>query len=83
MINLLGKTCGFIKDNKFANKRWKGVISGKKYFRWFAVSTCPPGQVLASPDMSKVRVLVQFRTFLDYFFRLHRSLLYTNLHIPY
>ena len=35
----------------------------KKYFRWFAVSTCPPGQVLASPDMSKSRLLVQFRTF--------------------
>ena len=25
-------------------------------FRWFTVSTCPPGQVLAGPDMSKVRV---------------------------
>ena len=35
------------KNIKFVNK---------KYFRWFAVSTCPPGQVLAGPDMSKVRL---------------------------
>ena len=35
----------------------------KKYFRWFAVSTCPPEQVLAGPDMTEVRVLVQFVTF--------------------
>ena len=38
-------------------------LKNKKYFRWFAVSTCPPGQVLAGPDMSKSRLLVQFRTF--------------------
>ena len=51
------------KKYTFANKRWKGVQTEKsKHFRWFAVSTCPPGQVLASPDMSEVRVLVQFRT---------------------
>ena len=37
--------------------------SGRKYFRWFAVSTCPPGQVLASPDMSDFRLLVEFCTF--------------------
>ena len=35
----------------------------KKYFRWFAVSTCPPGQVLASPDMSEVRVWSNFARF--------------------
>ena len=51
------------KDGKVANKRWKGVISGKKYFRWFAVNTCPLGQVLAGPDMSDFRLLVEFRTF--------------------
>ena len=50
MINLLIK--------KERCNSWKN-----KYFRWFAVSTCPPGQVLASPDMSKVRVLVQFCMF--------------------
>ena len=50
MINLFDKTDDFIKCDKI------------KKIRWFAVSTCPPGQVLASPDMSKVRVLVQFRT---------------------
>ena len=35
----------------------------KKYFRWFAVSTCPPGQVLAGPDMSDYRLFVEFRMF--------------------
>ena len=63
MINLLNKTHDFIKNDKFANKKWKGVISKKKYFRWFAVSTCPPGQVLAGPDMTEVRDKVQFGTF--------------------
>ena len=29
----------------------------------FAVSTCPPGQVLAGPDMSKSRLLIQFNMF--------------------
>ena len=49
MINLLNKTDDFVK-------------SEKKHVRSFAVSTCPPGQVLAGPDMTEVRVLVQFRT---------------------
>ena len=30
--------------------------------RWFAVHTCPPGQVLAGPDMGEIRILVKFRT---------------------
>ena len=29
MINLLSKTDDFIKNDKFANKTWKGVISEK------------------------------------------------------
>ena len=59
MINLLGKTHVFTKNIKFVIKKWKGVKSEKiKIFRWFAVSTCPPGQVLAGPDMSKSRVLI-------------------------
>ena len=37
--------------------------SWKKYFRCFAVSTCPPGQVLAGPDMSDFRLLIKFLTF--------------------
>ena len=38
------------KNNKFANKKWKGVKSQKKkYFRCFEVSTGPPGQVRACP----------------------------------
>ena len=61
--NLRMKTHDFIKNDKFANNKWKGVILEKKWFRWFAVSTCPPGQVLAGPDMTEVRVLVQFGTF--------------------
>ena len=51
MMNLLSKTNDFIKSEKI------------KVFLWFAVSTCPPGQVLAGPDMTEVRVLVQFGTF--------------------
>ena len=62
LINLLMKKHNSTKTDKFANKKGKGVILEKKYIRWFAVSTCPPGQVLAGPDMTEVRVLVQFRT---------------------
>ena len=51
-----------ITNNKFVNTNGQ-VYFLEKYFRCFAVSTCPPGQVLASPDMSKVRVLVQFWMF--------------------
>ena len=49
MINLLITTHDFIKkNNKFANKKGKGVKSQKKkYFRCFEVSTYPPGQVRA------------------------------------
>ena len=49
MINLIIKTNDFIKNDKFANKKGKGVKSQKKYFRCFEVSTCPPGQVRACP----------------------------------
>ena len=63
MIKLLGKTHDFVNNNKFANKKGKVKFLKKKRTGWFAVSTCPPGQVLAGPEMSKVRVLVQFRTF--------------------
>ena len=53
-----------IKNNKFVNKRKKGIVFKKqKYFRWFAVNTCPPGQVLAGPDTTKSRLFVKFRTF--------------------
>ena len=61
---LFSKTEDFMKNDKSVIKKWKGVKPEKyKYFRWFAVSTCPPGQVLAGPDMSDFRLLVQFRTF--------------------
>ena len=63
MINLLMNSHDFMKNNKFADKRRKGEILQKKKIRWFAISTCPPGQVLAGPDMSKFRLLVKFCIF--------------------
>ena len=65
MINLLIKTHDFIKNDKFANNKWKGVISERKKEekRALLTRTCPPGLVLAGPDMSKSRLLVQFGTF--------------------
>ena len=69
MINLFSKTHDSIKIDKFGNKK-EGCNSGKKYFRWFAVSICPPEQVqtgpglaLAGPDMSKVRLFIKCRMF--------------------
>ena len=58
----------FKKHDKFANKKWKGVISEeeeeeKEQKPALLTRTCPPGLVLAGPDMSKSRLLVQFRTF--------------------
>ena len=57
-----------LKNDKFANKKWKGVKSQKKkYFRCFEVSTCPLGQVrtcpnhdFSGPDMTKSGLLVKF-----------------------
>ena len=64
MINLLSKTNDFIKHDEFANKKWKGVMSEKiKAKPALLTRTCPPGLALASPDMSKVRVLVKFDMF--------------------
>ena len=45
-INLFSKTYDFIKIINLLITNGKEIISEKKkYFRWFAVSTCPPGQV--------------------------------------
>ena len=52
MINLFSKADDFMKSEKN-----KSISAG------LHVSTCPPGQVLAGPDMTEVRVLVQFGTF--------------------
>ena len=52
MLNLLSKTNVFIKKNKFADKNWKGVISGRNIStglqyvlvlldRSWQVRTCP------------------------------------------
>ena len=61
MINLLIKTDDFTMNDKCANKDWKGVISEKiKAKPALLTSTCPPGLALAGPDMTEVRVLVQF-----------------------
>ena len=65
MLYLFSITHDFIKDDKFATKNWKGVIYGEKKKGKPALLTraCPPGLALASPDMSEVRVLIQFGTF--------------------
>ena len=57
---MLNKTHGFIKDNKFANTNWIGVLSEEKKKQKPALltRTCPPGLALAGPDMSEVRLLV-------------------------
>ena len=55
------KTHDFVKDRKFANQKWKGVISKKKTA--LLTRTCPPGLAKVGPDMTEVRVLVQFCTF--------------------
>ena len=53
------------KHDKIANNQWTGVISEKikKQKPALLTRTCPPGLVLAGPDMSKSRLLVQFNTF--------------------
>ena len=64
MINLFSKTNDFIKNDKFTDKVWKGVISEKKKEKPALLTRiCPPGLALAGPDMSEVRLLVRFRTF--------------------
>ena len=64
MFHVFPLVCLLIYGVNRRQGQWKGVKSEKiKYFRWFAVSTCPPGQVLAGPDMTKVRVLVKSNTF--------------------
>ena len=46
-----------MKHEKFANNKWKGVISGgKKRKPALLTRTCPPGLALAGPDMTAVRV---------------------------
>ena len=54
-----------LKDHKFANKDGKGVISEeqKKEKPALLVRICPPALALAGPDMTEVRLLVQFGTF--------------------
>ena len=65
MIELINKTYDFIEIDKFAKRNWKGVISEEEKKEKPALLTrpCPPGLALVGPDMSEVKVLVQFRTF--------------------
>ena len=45
IINLLNKADDFIKNDKFANKEWKGVISekNKKHKPALLTRICPAG----------------------------------------
>ena len=54
----------FIKHDEFVRRNWKGVSSEeKKGEPALLTRICPPGLALAGPDITEVRVLVQFRTF--------------------
>ena len=61
MINLLGKTHDFVKNNKFVNKKWKGVKSEK--IKIFPLVCSKYLSSWTGPDMTKSRLLVQFSTF--------------------
>ena len=61
MINLLSKTDDFIKNDKFANKKWKGVKSEK--MKIFPLVCSKYLSSWTGPDMTKSRLLVNFRTF--------------------
>ena len=55
MIDLLSKTNDFMKNDRFTEeKRRKPALLTR---------TCPPGLAKVGPDMTEVRVLVQFGTF--------------------
>ena len=63
MIKLLIKDYDFIKDDKFGNEICKGGIFGKRKGKPVLLTRIwPPGLALAVPDMTEVRVLIQFRT---------------------
>ena len=62
----VNKNESFYKNDKFVNKKGKGVISEKKKKEGkpaLLTRICPPGLAVEDPDMSKVRVLVQFCMF--------------------
>ena len=74
MKYLLTKTDESIKHDKFVNNNWKGVISERNVFllvcskylsSWTGLGRSGHDQikVLTGPDMTKSRLLVQFRTF--------------------
>ena len=61
MINLLSETNDFIKIDEFANKKWKGVKSDK--IKVFPLVCSKYLSSWTGPDMTEVRVLVQFGMF--------------------
>ena len=61
MINLLSKTYIFTKNIKIVNKKWKGVKS--KEIKVFPLVCSKYLSSWTCPDMTEVRVLVQFGTF--------------------
>ena len=60
LINMLIKTHDFIKIIKIANKKWKGVKSEK--IKVFPLVCSKYLSSWTGPDMTEVRVLVQFGT---------------------
>ena len=62
MINLLNKTDDFVKTNiKFVDNKWKVVKSEK--IKVFPLVCSKYLSSWTGPDMTEVRVLVQFGTF--------------------
>ena len=61
MIHSLSTTDDFVKNDKFANKKWKGVKSEKIKVFPLVCSKCLSSWT--GPDMTEVRILVQFCTF--------------------
>ena len=61
MINLLNKSDDFMKNDTFASKAWKGVKSEK--IKVFPLVCSKYLSSWTGPDMTEVRVLVQFGTF--------------------
>ena len=56
--------CFLIYGVKSKSGHWKGVISEEKRRKPALLTrTCPPGLAKVGPDMTEVRVLVQFGTF--------------------
>ena len=64
MFHVFSLVCFLIYGVKSKSGHWKGVISEEKRRKPALLTrTCPPGLAKVGPDMTEVRVLVQFGTF--------------------